>query len=146
MWRPAHSCCKMMPDIKKLISARLAGNILIVSLSLLMIFHVLVLFRFAPVEIVWGGQIADSPADLIALEGFALFITAVFLLIVSCKLGYIKSSSFIKIINTGLWIVFVYLIMNLSANLVSKSFFENLIFIPITLIMAILVYRLILEK
>ncbi|HMM97413.1 MAG TPA: hypothetical protein PKC99_00265 [Anaerolineales bacterium] len=135
-----------MNTVKSLISARRAGNILIVSLSLLLVFHVLVLFRLAPAEIVWGGQAVNSPDELFILEGFGLFLTFIFLAIVSAKVGYINANSFIKPINVFLWIIFVYLILNFGSNLVSKTFAENVLFAPVTIIMAFLVYRLILES
>lgn len=135
-----------MDNVKSLISARRAGNILIVSLSLLLVFHILVLFRLAPAEIVWGGQARNSPDELFILEGFALFLTLIFLVIVSAKVGYINATSFIKPINVYLWIIFVYLILNFGSNLVSRTFAENMVFAPLTFVMALLVYRLILES
>ncbi len=43
----------------KLISPKFSANILIVSLLLLLIFHILILLRIVPYTIVWGGQIDD---------------------------------------------------------------------------------------
>ena len=132
--------------MKNLITSRLAGNILIVSLSLLLVFHVLVLLRVVPAEIVWGGQAMTSPSDLLMLEGFAFIITLVFLAVVSAKVGYIRANNFIKVVNVFLWIILVYLFLNLGANLISRNLVENLLFAPVTLILGLLVYRLILEN
>ena len=56
------------PKMKKLISAKLVGNILLAALGVLFIFHILVLLGVLPADIVWGGQITDSPANPVTLE------------------------------------------------------------------------------
>jgi len=64
--------------MKKMISVKVAGNILLSSLALLAVFHVLVLLNVVPSTIVWGGQVAGSPTILLALELIALVVTLFF--------------------------------------------------------------------
>ena len=54
--------------MKKLISEKLAGNLLLISLGLLAIFDILILLNIVPSNIVWGGQIKDPAANLVVLE------------------------------------------------------------------------------
>ncbi|MNP67299.1 hypothetical protein D3C76_1631160 [compost metagenome] len=53
--------------MKKLISAKMSGNILVTCLILLFIFHVLMLIGIIPSDMVWGGKIS-SPESLIIFE------------------------------------------------------------------------------
>ena len=132
--------------MKKLISAKLAGNVLLFSLGLLFIFHVLVLLNVIPADIVWGGQIKGVPENLVTLESVALLVTAVFILIVAAKTGYLQAGKFSGAINVGVWLIFAYLLLNTLGNLASGISFEKLIFAPITIILALCAFRLAIEK
>jgi hypothetical protein len=132
--------------MKKLISAKLAGNILLFSLVLLFLFHVLVLLKIIPADIVWGGQIKGMPSNLVTLEMVALLVTAVFILIVAAKLGYVQAGKLSGAINVGLWLIFAYLLLNTLGNLASGISFEKLLFAPITIILALCTLRLAIEK
>jgi len=132
--------------MKKIISAKLAGNILLFSLGLLFIFHVLVLLKVIPADIVWGGQIQGVPANLVTLEIVALLVTAFFILIVAAKLGYLQAGKLSGAINVGLWLIFAYVLLNTLGNLASGISFEKLVFAPITILLALCALRLAIEK
>jgi hypothetical protein len=130
----------------KVISAKLAGNILLAAFGLLLVFHVLVLLGLMPSNIIWGGQADGSPSSLMALEWGALLVTALFGILIAAKVDYIKAGRFRIIATVGVWIVFAYLLLNTVVNLVSAVSFENVIFAPITLILALFALRLAIEK
>ena len=132
--------------MKKLISVKLAGNILLFSLGLLFIFHVLVLLKIIPATIVWGGQIKGVPANLVTLETVALLMTALFILIVAAKTGYIQAGKLSGAVTIGVWLIFIYLLLNTLGNLASGVSFEKLLFAPITIILALCALRLALER
>ena len=132
--------------MKKLVSAKLAGNILLASMGLLFIFHLLVLFKVIPADIVWGGQIKGVQANLIMLEAVALLVILFFMLIIAAKTGYIKAGKFSAVVNIGVWLIFAFMILNTLGNLASGISFENLVFAPITIILAFCAYRLAMEK
>ncbi len=131
--------------MKKLISVKWAGNLLLISFGLLAIFDILILLNILPADIVWGGQIKDSATKLI-LETIALFVTIVFAVIVAAKINYIQVEKFKKAVNIGVWVIFAYLILNTVGNLASGISFENLIFAPITVALAFFALRLAIEK
>ena len=120
--------------MKKLIRANLAGNILLAAMALLLIFHVLVVLRVIPAEIVWGGQLRGVPANLIALE------------IVAARLGYIRAGKLSGAVNIGVWLIFAYLVLNTVGNLASGVSFEKLLFAPLTIFLAFCALRLAIEK
>jgi hypothetical protein len=132
--------------MKKLISEKLAGNLLLISLGLLAIFDILILLNIVPSNIVWGGQIKDPAVNLIVLELIALVVTFIFAIIIAAKMDYIKAGGFTKAVNIGVWVIFAYLILNTLGNLASGVSFENLIFAPITLALVFCAFRLAIEK
>ena len=132
--------------MRKRIGTRLAGNILLFSLGLLLIFHVLVLLRVVPADIIWGGQIQGVPKNLVTLETVALLVTALFILIVAAKTGYLQPGKWSGVVNVGLWLIFAYLLLNTLGNLASGISTEKLIFAPITIFLALCAFRLAIEK
>ncbi len=132
--------------MKRLISAKVAGNILLVAMGLLLPFHILVLLGVIPADIVWGGMIQGAQANLITLETIALVVTLLFMLIIAAKTGYVQAGKLSGVINIGVWFIFVFLLLNTLGNLASGVSFENLVFAPITIILAICAFRLAIEK
>jgi hypothetical protein len=130
----------------KIINANVAGNILLICLALLAAFHVFVIIGIVPSDIIWGGQIDDPHSNLFTLEIIALFVLVLFAIIISAKMGYIKANKFRKPTTIGVWIVFAYFVLNTIGNLASDVSFENLIFAPITILMALCSLRLAIEK
>jgi hypothetical protein len=132
--------------MRKWISAKLAGNLLLFSLGLLLIFHILVLLRVIPADIVWGGQIKGVPKNLVTLETVALLVTAIFILIVAAKTGYVRAGKWSGVLDVGLWLIFAYLLLNTLGNLASGVSVEKLIFAPLTILLALCALRLAIEK
>lgn len=132
--------------MKNLISAKLTGNILLAALGLLAIFHVLVLLRVIPADIVWGGRIQGVPSNLVTLETIALLVTLLFFVIIAAKTGYVQAGRLSGAVNLGVWLVFAYLILNTLGNLASGISFESLIAAPVTIILALCAFRLAIEK
>jgi hypothetical protein len=132
--------------MNKLISTKLAGNLLLGALGLLAVFHILVLLRVIPADIVWGGAIQDSTTSLFALEMISLFVTLLFAVVIAAKAGYIKAFRFQTAVNIGVWVVFAILLLSMIGNFASGVAFENLIFAPIAVLLAFCAFRLAIEK
>ncbi|UUZ86266.1 hypothetical protein LJK88_24365 [Paenibacillus sp. P26] len=130
--------------MKRLISAKLSSLILMVLNILLLGLHLLILLGIVPYAFVWGGQIHGS--SLILFEAAAILITALFLFLVALKAGYIGHGRFRRTTTIGIWVMFAYLLLNTAGNLASQASIETLIFTPVTVIMALLVLRLALER
>jgi len=79
--------------MKRLISANLAGNILLTFMGLLVIFHLLVILKLVPADIIWGGQIDNTSNAFILLEVVSLLLTLAFGIIIAAKTGYIKTGN-----------------------------------------------------
>ena len=131
--------------MKKLISFKLAGKIIITIIVLLIIFHILLLLGIVPSDIVWGGKAADE-ATIIKLEIFSLVTSFIILAVIFAKLRQNKNAKSRKIINLAVWIIFGYFLLNTVGNLASSVTIEKLIFTPITIILSFLLFRLAIEK
>jgi hypothetical protein len=130
--------------MKKLISAKLAGNILLFSLGLLLIFHLLVLLTIIPANIMWGGQ--ANAGNLVMLEIVAIAVTLFFGYVIAAKTGYVNAGRFAGAVLVLVWIIFAFLLLNTLGNLASGVSAENFIFAPITLLLALCALRLAIEK
>jgi hypothetical protein len=132
--------------MKKIMSAKWAANLLLGSLGLLALFDILVLLKVIPANIVWGGAIQDSTASLVALELIALIVTLLFAAVVAVKANFINAGKFKKAASIGVRLIFAYLLLNTVGNLASGVAFENLIFAPVTVLLAFCAFRLAIEK
>ena len=135
----------MIPEMKKLISARLAGNVLLIAMALLMVFHVLVLIGVVPAAAIWGGQVQAGTGALVVMEVIAMGVTLVFAAIIAAKAGYLKAGRLRIVVKIGVWLIFAFLVLNTLGNLASGVSTEGLIFAPITLILAFFAFRLAIE-
>ena len=132
--------------MKKILSAKLAGRILIGAFILMLIMHVLVLAKVMPSNLIWGGQVAADGSNLLQLEIVAISLTLIFTGIAAGKMRQINTGGSNRWINIGVWIVFAYLVLNTLGNFASGVSLETLIFGPLTIIMAFCALRLALEK
>ena len=130
--------------MKKLISAKLAGTILLFFLALLVIFHLLLIFKVIPADMVWGGQIENTSTNIFLMELIALVLTLVFISIIAIKIS--KFDKYRRLVNIGVWIVFIYLVLNSFGNFASEHFIEKTVFAPLTLILSFFALRLAIEK
>ena len=131
--------------MRKLISARLAATVLLCALGLLTLFHILVLLRIVPADIVWGGRLdASSPAPT-ALETVALVVTVLFALVIAARAGYLGILPPASPVRTATWVVFGYFVLNIVGNLASDSSIERWVFLPFTAVLAVLTWRVAIE-
>ena len=135
----------MIPQMKKLISARLASNVLLIAMAMLMVFHVLVLIGVVPAAAIWGGQVEAGTGGLIVMEVIAMGVTLVFATIIAAGTGYLKAGRLRIVVKIGVWLIFAFLLLNTLGNLASGVAADGLIFSPITLILAFFAFRLAIE-
>jgi hypothetical protein len=83
---------------------------------------------------------------LILLEGIALAVTMLFVLIVAAKIGYLHAGRFQPVVDIGIWLIFIFLLLNTLGNLASGFSFESLFAAPLTILLALCALRLAIEK
>jgi ABC-type transport system involved in multi-copper enzyme maturation permease subunit len=131
--------------MKKIITVECAGKLLIGLMLLLILFHVMVLVSVVPRDFVWGGRL-ETQADMYQFEIVALIMSLIFMAVICMKVSYLKKQKKSTILNIGLWIIFSYFLFNIVGNLASKATLETYIFTPLSLILVLLIFRLIIEN
>ena len=127
--------------MKTLISERLATNGLLAVLSLVIVFHLLVLLRIIPYSIVWGGRLT-SDTQMVRFELTSIVINTLMLTVVAIRAGLLRIMVPALLINITLWLMAGLFTLNTVGNLASLNTVEQLVFTPLTLILAIFSLRL----
>lgn len=126
----------------KLISERLAANSILLILAAVIVFHVLVFTGFIPYQIVWGGRL-QSEEQMRQFETVSIALNLIMILLVAIKAQYLKINlppAFLKITFCLMAALFAF---NTVGNLFSQNNLEQLIFTPLTLLLAVLCFRLV---
>ncbi len=131
--------------MKQIISVRLASNIIIAINTIALLMHILILLKIMPHHFTWGGQL-KSERDVIIFESISIVIQILFIIIIAAKAGYIFKGKFQRTVNVSIWILFGIMVLNTIGNLVSISSLETIVMTPITSVLALLVFRLAIEK
>lgn len=113
-------------------------NILLVIVVLALLFHLAVLARLIPYQIVWAGRIGTD-REMYVFESISLVVNAVFGLLLLMKAGYVPVKPNGKWVNAALWAFFVLFLANTLGNLTARTTLEKL-FSLFTLGNAVLIY------
>jgi len=125
--------------MRRLIGFRAASIALLVLFSAALLFQVFVLLGFIPTEMVWGGKLeSDEERTVMALV--AIGVLLMMIAIVLIRMGHIGKS--IAVIGRyGMWAIVLLFALNTVGNLVAEDLRETLIFTPVTLVAALLAWR-----
>jgi hypothetical protein len=118
------------------------NQVLIIMIGLLsgvIVFHILIIIKIIPYEIVWAGRL-KSTNEMYVFECVSLLLNMLLLSVLILKGNFIKHKINDKIINGILWFFMLVFALNTVGNLMSKSLFEKVVFTPLTLISAILIW------
>ena len=121
------------------ISKNQALKIILGVLTAIFVFHILIIIRIIPYEIVWAGKL-KSVNEMYVLEMVSILVNILLLAVLLLKGNYIKHKIDSKIINGILWFFVLVFALNTVGNLLAKSLFEKAVFTPLTLISALLLY------
>ncbi len=131
--------------MKKLISHKWAINIMIALLTVVLVFHTIILTGTISYTIVWAGKISNV-ADMRKLEVISICVNSFLIMIFLLKANYIQNKIPIKILNVIIWLFVILFSLNTIGNLFAKSNFELFFITPLTFISAILCLQIIIDK
>ena len=106
----------------------------IILFSLVFVFHILILFKVIPYNMVWGGRLKTNAA-MYRFETISLLLNAVFLIIVLIRSGYINIQVNNMVLTILCWIMAVLFLINTVGNIFSKNKWEKVIFTPLTVLL-----------
>jgi hypothetical protein len=131
----------MTKTIRSVISERVAANSLVVILSLVTMFHLFVLLRIIPFEIVWGGRLQNTD-QMIVFESVSLLLNVIMIAVVVLHTGHFKMRVGQRITTVALWLMVMLFLINTVGNLLSTNQTEKIVFTPLTAILCIFCFRL----
>lgn len=118
---------------------------LLVMLSLVVLFHLLVLLGVVPFDIVWGGRL-NNRAQMVRMETVSVAVNLLMLAVVAVRAGSWKVGIPLRAVRIALWIMCALFFLNTAGNLLSENRLERIIFTPLTLLLALFCLRLALPK
>lgn len=120
-----------------MISKRIALKLMIGLLSIVLTFHLCVLFEIISYKIVWAGKL-KSKEEMYVFEAVSILINFFLIIVLCIKSQNIKKSETNRIINIIIW-VFVFLFaLNTLGNLFAKNLIEQILGTLLTFISATL--------
>ena len=122
--------------MESLLNPNLAGNILLILLALLVVFHLLVIAGIIPYNIVWAGKI-NNRTQLLRMESISLVVLALASILVALRMEYLTFLNYPSVINGGMWVLFAFFLLNTLGNLTAKSPIEKYGFGTLTLLMSL---------
>lgn len=123
----------------RLIGFRTAAIALLVLFGAALLFQVVVLSGFIPTEMVWGGQL-ESDDQRAVMSVVAIVVLLLMIAIVLMRMG--RSGRSIPAVGKwGMWAIVVLFALNTVGNLAAEDLRETLIFTPVTLVAALLAWR-----
>lgn len=122
---------------------RIAIQLMLWLIILVIIFHLSIILKIIPYEITWGGRL-KSDSEMYVFETISIVINLFLIWILSIKGNYIRQVIPIRVVNLILWIFLVIFVFNTIGNVFAKTNFEKS-FAIITLISSVLIW-IILKK
>lgn len=121
----------------RLITESQALKMMLVLLVAVFCFHLLVLFGIVPYSIVWAGRL-KSTTDMYIFEAISILINAILFYVLLLKGNYIRHRVPERIVNSIILFFVALFLLNTAANFMATTFFERVIFTPLTLLSAVL--------
>lgn len=125
----------------KFVSVRQSLFIMIALLSVVMLFHILVLVGIIPFGVTWGGRL-NSMEEMYVLETISLTVNLFFLIVLLLKGQFIKNQIAAKWLNGIIWLFAILFALNTVGNLFAKASVEMIVGGLFTFVSAILCYRI----
>lgn len=136
---------KLTDMLKKIISFHTAAKGILIILTIMLLFHILVLTGIIPFEIVWGGRLRNRE-EMLVFESFSTGINLLIVLITAVHTGYISLRLNKRLTQIFIGLMAVLFLFNTLGNLLAIDPLEKFIFTPLTLVLALLCYRVASEK
>jgi len=128
-----------------MISKRIALKLMTGLLSLVLIFHLCVLFEVISYKIVWAGKL-NSKEEMYVFEAVSILINFFLIIVLCIKFQNIKKSETNRIINIIIW-VFVFLFaLNTLGNIFAENLIEQILGTLLTFISATLCWIIVKKK
>lgn len=131
--------------IRKIIPFSVATRTIITLNLIVITFHMMVMAQIIPYSVVWAGRL-KSENEMYVFEALSVIINFVLIVAVLAKTKNIKLNSSQKIVDVTLWLFVIVFALNTLGNLTAKASIETYVATPLTFILALLCWRVAIEK
>ena len=126
--------------MKNILTARQAGNTLLVLFSLMIVFHLVVIMGFVPIDMVWGGKL-ETMDELVVAEIIAILITLLGMATVAIRIGTLNAPRLAGAAKVLMWIMVVLFVLNTIGNAFAETDIERYAGGAATLLLSFLSWR-----
>lgn len=130
-----------MNEWVKKIDPTLAAKILLFGFLAIVVFHLSIIVGLVPFEIVWGGRL-ETREQMLVFESVSIVINGLVIYLLLEKTGFVPRRVPGRVMRVFMWLLMGLFFLNTIGNLLAETLFERLAFTPVTLISALLFYRL----
>ncbi|MCC3158456.1 hypothetical protein LJ737_14495 [Hymenobacter sp. 15J16-1T3B] len=131
--------------MKHFLTARVAANGIFIILSLIVLFHVLIITGVIPFASVWGGRLKNHH-QMLTFETVSIGLNLLMLAVVAVASGRLRVRVSRQLITGTLWLMTALFFLNTLGNVFAKTDLERLLFTPLTLLLALCCCRLALQR
>jgi hypothetical protein len=124
------------------ISVRQSIVTLSVLLSVVTLFHILVMAGVIPFAYIWGGKLT-SKEEMLTFESVSVLINLFIIAIMLLKGNFIPNQLPVKWINAMIWLFVIVFSLNTIGNFFAESSLEMIVGSVVTFISALLCYRIV---
>lgn len=117
---------------------QIAIRIMLGLLSMVILFHLLVIINIVPYNIAWGGRL-QTDEQMYMFETISILINLFLSFILLMKGRYCNYQFKNKTLKIVLWIFFIMFMINTIGNILAQSTFEKF-FALLTLLLAFLIW------
>ncbi|GAB3823676.1 hypothetical protein GCM10028821_01530 [Hymenobacter jeollabukensis] len=118
---------------------------MLLILSLIVLFHLLILTGVIPFAIVWGGRL-KSHQQMLSFETVSIGLNLLMLAVVALAAGRLRLRVNSRLITGALWLMTALFLANTVGNLLARTALEQLVFTPLTLLLAVFSFRLAMDR
>lgn len=107
-----------------MISKQKAIILIIGLLSLVILFHLAVVFGLIPYEIVWAGRL-DSKNEMYLFEALSILLNTFLITVFWLKFQHIRKNETNRFINGTIWVFLFLFTLNSFGNLFAENWIER---------------------
>lgn len=127
------------------IDIKVAAVVVIALSASALIFQLFIMAGIIPYDVIWGGRL-DSEARMVQFVSVSIAINLFIIFIVAMRGGFIPRYLPARLITIIIWLLVLIFTANTLGNLLAETIIEKVIFTPLTLITALMFYRLATSK
>ena len=109
---------------------------LLILLSLFLLLHFIILLKIIPYNVVWGGRL-KTDKEMYRFEISSILVNSLFVIVVLVQANFLQINMPRKITTSALWLMTGLFLLNTLGNAISKNKLEQILFTPVTILLAI---------